>query len=316
MKRVIIPALAGTVLSSTPASALPPDPLRDMCNGVFVAVTNAVAHPSHVFNLLDIASGARTPTTPQLLTQFRDQLAKAAPACDAAPERAAACVEGPRRLSSDSNRTYTAADICAATADIGATVAAAARRGAEHAKITAPSGTPDIRDGWIPSLAPVAYATYFQPDPKQVERVTDKATALYEAAGIPVPEDLSWLWAENAAWWADYKKVVDDGMDTWKLVPTQCSGYYCSVAKQAVLKQHPKARVVAVRSDNDWNVIAHTTTGVPLRRIVNTFVAYQMDGEPACQVRSVDIVEQHKGAGSYTPARDGKVGYVRFQRCP
>jgi hypothetical protein len=316
MKRLTVLALAGTLLAPTAASALPPDPLRDMCNGVFVAATNTLDHASHIYNLLDMASGGKTPTTPQLLSQFRDQLAKAAPACDTAPERAAACVKGPTRSSSDTNRTYTAADVCAATADIDATVAAAARRGAEYAKITAPSDKPDIREGWIPSLAPVAYATYFQPDPKQVARATDKATALYEAAGIPVPEDLSWLWADNAAWWAEYKKVVDDGIDTWKLVPTNCSGYYCAVAKKAVMKQHPKARVVAVRSDNDWNVIEHKTTGAPLRRIVNTFVAYQMPGEPACQVRSVDIVEQHKGAGRYTPARAGKVGYVRFQRCP
>ena len=49
-----------------------------------------------------------------------------------------------------------------------------------------------------------------------------------------------------------------------------------------MLEGHPKAKEVAVRSDNEWNVITHQPTGLPLRRIVNVFVAYQMEGEPAC----------------------------------
>jgi hypothetical protein len=314
------PSLALAVfvpLFSTPpeAQARPPKEVEDRCLSLSRAADAAFTKRHHLVELIETIGGRRTPLGREDMGAFSERLAALAGPCSGFPDAGTICREVRDTLFHSLDVDNRPVDVCTAALAADATRAAVLGRALGQIRFPAPKDPPELREGWLPEQGPLLWSTFFATSEKRIAHVRAQATELYEALGMPVPADMSDLWADESAWHDARKAMLAEHFDRWPLVATDCRGYTCDLAKAVVKGQHPQARVIAVRSDNDWNVITHKATGAPLRRRVNIFVAYQVPGEPACQVRAVDVVEQHQGGGVYSRATKPEVNYVRFQRC-
>lgn len=318
MNRLSLALIVVVPLFSAPseAQARPPKDVEARCVALVQAADGAFGKRHHLVELIETIGGRRTPLGRDDMAAFSERLGALAGPCGGFPDAGTACREVRDTLYHSLDINNRPVDVCTAVLAADATRTAVLARALGHIRFPAPKDPPELRQGWLPEQGPLFWDTFFATSEERIAKVKAQATELYQALGMPVPGDMSGLWADEAAWHDARKSMLAEHFDTWDLVATSCKGYACDLAKAVVKGQHPQAKVLAVRSDNEWNVITHKTTGAPLRRRVNVFVAYQVPGEPACQVRAVDVVEQHQGGGAYNRATKPEVGYVRFQRCP
>lgn len=278
---------------------------------------NAIGSHNNLLRFMDTWAGNLTLIAAEDIKTFRDHLEKLGPVC-AQPKYAN--IEKCRRGNYSTVRgaggaDYSRADICIAAADPKKTLTAVAQRTIEH-QIDKRTKMPTVEsfradEGWIQVEGEVRYATHFQVSAAAKTERTAKATEMYAAAGIPVPADLSMLWANDQARLDALKAAVDATAAEWKLDGDKCQGYACKMAENAV-KKSAKAKVKRV-TGSSWKVVADP--GKHVYRYMGMYVIYQVPGEPFCQARSATANEMYQGGGKYQKASNLQWGYVRFQKC-
>lgn len=165
--------------------------------------------------------------------------------------------------------------------------------------------------GWIDSEAPTTWAATFSSASAKAKLEKHLGPVLAQAgiAGVP-PEVAGKLDAVYAALEAKVRELAP----TWKLEGTACGGVGCGVAKAAIARWYPKARVLALRQSRDTWKISKNALDVPTGRYKDGFALLQLPGEPFCQLRSWTVRETYAGGGRYQPT-PATIGYVRWQAC-
>lgn len=166
-------------------------------------------------------------------------------------------------------------------------------------------------EGWIDSESPTTWAETFSSGAAKakLEKRLGPVFAQAGMAAIP-PEMLGKLDAVYAALEAKARELAP----TWKLEGTACGGAGCGVAKAAIARWYPKARVLALRQSSDTWKISKNELDVPTGRYQDGFALLQIAGEPFCQLRSWTVRETYAGGGRYQPT-PATIGYVRWQAC-
>jgi hypothetical protein len=209
---------------------------------------------------------------------------------------------------------------CAAAKNADKLIAAAALNSAKRninimgsAKVQTPERFLK-NDGWLTYEGPVTFKEKLYFGAKAGGGGMKRTQKLLAAAGVKVSKD---------ELWGGQKKNVDalrnevvKTAGTWKIPAAKLKNYSSGLAKNGVLKWHPKAKVhAAFISRKSWK-IHRNRLGVILRRTMPGYVIFKLKEDPLCQLRSYTLTEQYVGAGKFAKAAGVRLGYVRFQKCP
>ncbi|HUH03693.1 MAG TPA: hypothetical protein VML75_16980 [Kofleriaceae bacterium] len=314
-------AYIGAIESAQQAESQARSELKAKCDRVRVETFKAFPISVRLYEVLDTWRGAMTPSTAEHVTEFRGHLDTLSAVCSRPEFRGVveSCKGQGSLSSSATNQGFDYGDLCAPAVDSKATLTAVAMR--MIAYMTKHMGGTDLptadwfrhKEGWIGSTGVVSYATFFEVSEKEKKEITAKVHALFAAAGVEPPSDLSSIWAQAQKYNDAYKAVVDETAGEWKITDKKCTGYACNLAKKSVTTHMKGAKIKAVYA-RDW-YISKNSLGVPLERYQSMKVVYQMKGEPFCQVRSATAHEPYKGGGKYQKAKGTGWGFVRFQKC-
>jgi hypothetical protein len=272
--------------------------------------------------VLDDATGLRLRTTAQGLGELRTGLEILHAVC-ARPEYANAGTECDGRVyfgSPITRATYDAGDLCSLSADVDGTLQKIGRRALDHLfdlqKPHEPTTVAYFRDrleGWLTNPHPTTFAETIEVDAALKAERTAQATAIYQAAGLPLPDDLSFLWGRHQAHAVELRANIEATVDHWKPHPKPCKGSGCKVA-QASLKKYQKDAKVKKVFARDWQVELDWARK-PVKRVQDIYILYQVPGDPYCQYRQFTVTEHAVGRTKFKPASGAPWGYVRFQRC-
>ncbi len=288
-----------------------------MCRQVLKQATDAT-HP-YLDHTLDVWRGARTLIEPAEMTSFRERLMKLAPIC-ARPEHKTVITScagtSPAIHASETNMRYTVGDICRMAADPTQALTDAATRLIAFKDRGQDAPTLELfrrQEGWVQDTKAAAYVTYFTVGDDKKQELMGQVKVVFDAAGVPVPKDLSALWAKRQAYLDALKVVVDATRSEWKIGLKACKGYACDVGKKSITRAHPNAKIKKVYA-YDWD-ISKNDVNIPTERFQSLLVLFQLPGDAGCQVRQLTAYEPYKGGGKYQAATGTTWGFVRFQRC-
>jgi hypothetical protein len=289
-----------------------------LCRTQAYAISDAVG--TGYMDLLDTWRGSRTPGSAEDITKFRTQLDKLVEVCKGPSyaDFATRCKGTGSIDSSATNQRFDHGELCVPAADPKATMTAVLMRIFQNRQ-GGGSSEPELaylktREGWISTTQPVEYATYFKVSEETKKKATEEITALFKAAGVPAPADLSVLWAQQQKSKDEQKAAVDQTAPEWKLEIPKCAHYGCKLAEKGILKAHKKAKIKRVLATANWTIVKKPN-GVPESQYNSVRVVYQIPGEPHCQVRQTTVSEVYKGGGKYQKATSTVWGFVRWQSC-
>lgn len=281
--------------------------------------TGALMIGAHLHHTLDTWRGARTMANVESMTEFKGRVEKLAAVCSK-PEfktTTTTCKKHGIMLSSETNQRYNYGDLCGPAVDVQKTMTDAAFRVLKHLSRNNQKDPTmssfKFQQGWIHHEGPVEYKTYFTVTDKVKNRLLTQAKEIFSAAGVPVPGDLSPLWAAHQGYLDALKVVVDATVNDWNIKQGKCKGYACGLASKSIKKAYKGAKIKKTFG-TDWK-IHKNGLGIILDRSMSITVILQVKGEPSCQARAFTATEVYKGGGKYKKAKGLNWGYPRFQKC-